>query len=102
MYLTTSGLRLDLDWMPDGDNGYVSGEPPDTELDEDEEINDDLPPERVSAVHVTKLSWLVALLHEEVGQTTDSSSAEKAISSPRLKELYAWLLYAEDVRLIVS
>ena len=102
VYLTTSGLRLGLDWMPDGDNGYVSGEPPDTELDEDEEISDDLPPESVSASRVAKLAQLVAVLLEEIGQTTNSSSAEKAISSPRLQALAGWLQDAKDVRLIVS
>ncbi len=102
VWLSTSALRHNLDWMPVGNDTYISGEPPDTELDEDEEINDDLPPESVSASRVAKLAQLVAVLLEETAQITNSSSAKDAISTSRLQALAVWLQDANDLRLIVS
>lgn len=102
VWLSTSALRHNLDWMPVGNDTYISGEPPDAELDEVEEMNDDLPPGSVSASRVAKLAQLVAVLLEETAQTTDSSLAKEAISTPRLQALAVWLQDANDLRLIVS
>ena len=102
VWLSTSALRHNLDWMPVGNDTHISGEPPDAELDEDEEMNDDLPPGSVSASRVARLAQLVAVLLEETSQTTESLSAEESNSTPRLQALADWLQDANDVRLIVS
>jgi hypothetical protein len=81
--LSIAGRRKsDLHWMPVDWDTNISGEP--------------------LLVNVAKLAQLVAVLLEEIGQITNSSSAEKAISSPRLQALAVWLKDAKDVRLIVS
>lgn len=77
--------------MPVGNDTFISGEPPDVQLREDEEIDDDLPPGGVSVAGVAKRAQLVTLLLVETSRTTGSSSGNKFISTPRLKALADWL-----------
>lgn len=99
VWLTTSALQHNLDWMPVGDDTYISGEPPDVQLREDEEIDNNQPPGSVSVAGVAKLAQLVTLLLVETSRTTGLSSGNKFISTPRLEALADWLKDAEEVSL---
>ena len=99
VYLTTTALRVGLDWMPGGDNGYISGEPPGT-LPEPE--NTDLAPGEMTARHVEKLSALIRVVLERRQSGDALSAREEHFTSQRLTELAHWLSGARDVRLVDS
>lgn len=99
VYLTTSGLRLGLDWMPDGDNGYVSGEPPGTfpklGNQEDAGVPGELPLE-----NVLKLAALVRGIIDQRESTKAKPNQDKHITTQRLRELAVWLSGAQDCRIV--
>lgn len=67
VWLTTSALQHNLDWMPVGNDTYISGEPPDVQLREDEEIDDDLPPGSVSVAGRCRTTDVFRLPHAAPG-----------------------------------
>lgn len=97
VYLTTTALRVGLDWMPGGDNGYISGEPPGT-LPEPEDS--DLAPGEMTVRHIEKLSALIRMVLERRQSGDALSAREEHFTAQRLTELAHWLTGARDVRLV--
>lgn len=99
VYLTTSGLRLGLDWMPDADNGYVSGEPPGTfpELEnaEGDDALGELPSDKVQ-----KLAALVRGIIDQRQSATSGPNDDKHFTIQRLTVLNDWLSGAQDCRIV--
>ena len=87
--------------MPDTDNGYVSGEPPDTLPELDNEESDGVPGELPSD-KVQKLAALVRGIIDQRQSAAAGPKEDKHVMTQRLTELAVWLSGAQDVHLVTG